>query len=372
MDDTSKRVDARSTIADRSEEIAGRSDEAVVGFAGPPSLGDEDTRLRTGQIRREIEQTRDDMSETIDAIQERLRPRNIVASAAERMKEATTDRVREIANTAAETAGDVMAHTREATSGLADGVRQNPIPSALIGIGAAWLVMKRSQSRSVPAWERADRTAGLGTRGNAASEYAASAYGTTKSRERADADEPSAWGLVERVRNNPIGAALAGLGLAWLAFSPSDRRVRRAVPEYPGEGGAETIKPSWTGTASEALSSAGSEVSQAAERVATRAQEYAGDAAATIRGTGRRAQTQIQRLMEDNPLIVGAGALVLGAAVGLALPESDRENEWIGEARDNVIDRAQELARNAASTVREAAGDVAGEVASQVVGGGKE
>jgi hypothetical protein len=74
-------------------------------------------------------------------------------------------------------------------------------------------------------------------------------------------------------------------------------------------------------------------------------------------------------MMRENPLMVGAAAAVIGAAVGMALPETERENEWLGEAKETVVDRAQEMARNAATAVQEAAGDVAGEVTSKVISG---
>ena len=93
------------------------------------------------------------------------------------------------------------------------------------------------------------------------------------------------------------------------------------------------------------------------------------DAARATRRTGRQAQNQLQRLMRENPLMAGAAAAVIGAAVGMALPETERENEWLGDAKETVMDRAQDVARDAATAVQEAAGDMAGEVAKTVIGG---
>ena len=52
----------------------------------------------------------------------------------------------------------------------------------------------------------------------------------------------------------------------------------------------------------------------------------------------------------------------------MALPETERENEWLGETRDNVLEKAQDAARTAATRAQEAVGDAAGEVAKKVVG----
>jgi hypothetical protein len=73
----------------------------------------------------------------------------------------------------------------------------------------------------------------------------------------------------------------------------------------------------------------------------------------------RRRQNQLQRMLDQSPLVVGAGALLLGVAFGLAVPETDAENQLMGEARDNVVGRVRDTARDAASQVQEAAGSIA-------------
>jgi hypothetical protein len=64
-------------------------------------------------------------------------------------------------------------------------------------------------------------------------------------------------------------------------------------------------------------------------------------------------------MVEENPLLVGAGALMIGAAFGFAVPETETENEWMGETRDNIVERARETARDAAGQVQDAASSVA-------------
>ena len=105
------------------------------------STGDD---ARTREIRSEIERTREDLSETVDAIQEKLRPSNIVSSAAtatsEKMKDAaaaTTERVKDMAQTAAGTAGEWW--DASGGNGLIDRVRNHPVPALLAGVGLCWL-----------------------------------------------------------------------------------------------------------------------------------------------------------------------------------------------------------------------------------------
>jgi hypothetical protein len=62
--------------------------------------------------------------------------------------------------------------------------------------------------------------------------------------------------------------------------------------------------------------------------------------------------------MEDNPLAVAAGAAILGLALGLLVPETERENRIMGPTRDNLVDRAQ----TTAGRVKEAAVEATQEV----------
>ena len=256
MDDTSGR------IGNDAADIAGRATEQTQGYAANERV---EVDERTREIRHEIEKTRDDMTETIDAIQERLKPRNIMAQATDRVKSAATERVRDMADTATQTAQQAMDYTRDRTDQFVSSARENPIPWALVGVGAAWLLTNRSRRSS--------------------------------SRNRA---------------------------------SESQSRTR---------GGTANLM----GSATEA---------------ASRTKEYAAETAASVRRMARQRQNQVQRMVQDNPLLVGAGALMLGAAFGLAVPETETENEWMGDARDTVVDRARDMARDAANQVQQAAGSV--------------
>jgi hypothetical protein len=265
MDDTSRRMNTnvtRARTATNGEQgIAPRGAEER-GFAGDEPRDGVDERTR--QIRDEIEDTRGEMSETIDAIQEKLTPRNIVANATERVKTATSERVREIAGSAGETAQQAVDYTRDTAARVVGTARQNPIPLALIGLGAAWWLTSRSGSAS-PSFDRYSDEHDYGD----------------------------------------------GYGLA------------RGQTSRTGE---------------------------------------AVDAAESVRRVVTRGTDQLQRAIVQNPLLVGAGAMMLGAAFGLAIPETEAENEWMGEARDSVVDRARGLARDATDQVQAAASTVADNV----------
>ena len=240
---------------------------------------------RTQQIRHEIDQTRADMSETIDAIQDKLKPANMVATATDTVKSAATQRVRDMAEMANDTAQQAMHYTRQRASQAMGSARHNAIPLAMIGIGAAWLLTNRSRNSSA--------TGGRYETGR----YGSETYGNY------------------------------GSGISPMRTYDSNREYGRQYSSEPG--------------------------------VAERTGEYASETADSVRRMARNRQNQLLRTIDENPLLVGAGALMLGAAFGLAVPETDAENEWMGEARDTVVNRARDMARDAAEQVQNTATSVA-------------
>lgn len=281
----------------------GVGDDRTRGIAEEPTRNYADEGRRTREIRAEIEQTREDMSETIDAIQEKLRPGNIVAEAKDRVKSATTERVKQMADTASETAQQAYEQTRQVAGDLVEGARSNAVPVAMIGIGVAWLLVERFRQNRSADYRR---------------------WRSTSS------GSPEYYGSDDYYRST-------------------------AVPLY---GSRHEDEGADYGDVRSGVRSAASGLSETAADLRQR----------TVQTT-RRARNQFQRLLHENPLMVGAAAVVVGAAVGMALPETERENEWLGETRDNVVDKAQDVARNAATRAQEAVGEAAGEVASKVVTG---
>ena len=212
-----------------------------------------ETDVRARQIRRDIARTREDMAETVDAIQEKLSPGNLVATATS----ATTEKVKDMASNAADSAKD-MAATAADTAG-------------------EW-------------WEASG--------------------GNT---------------LIDRLRNNPIPALMTGVGVAWLLMSDGDRRQH-----YSATGSRMPV------------SNAGM----------TGRYRTPGPNA---RGTMRQGIRQLETMVRQYPLAVGAAAVLVGASLGMAVPETERENELMGEARDSALERAQQAATGTVDRVKEAA-----------------
>src|SRR5215216_7928343 len=91
------------------------------------------------QIRTEIEDTRADMSQTINEIQERLSPEHLMGQVKETVREATIGKVERVM----ETIGEMTETAREAIGRagheIGNSIWRNPIPIALIGLGVGML-----------------------------------------------------------------------------------------------------------------------------------------------------------------------------------------------------------------------------------------
>lgn len=94
------------------------------------------------QLRQQIADTRAGMTDTLDAIQDRVKPRNVMNRTVESMKESTMSRMRNFADTMGSAAGYVMARTQQPRTKLMRATRQNPVPAAVIGAAAMWMLVR--------------------------------------------------------------------------------------------------------------------------------------------------------------------------------------------------------------------------------------
>jgi ElaB/YqjD/DUF883 family membrane-anchored ribosome-binding protein len=85
----------------------------------------------------------------------------------------------------------------------------------------------------------------------------------------------------------------------------------------------------------------------AAEDVVAQTQQTVQQAQWQVQGTVNQAQRQFDRTLNDNPLAMAALAVGVGAAVALAIPETQQERELLGEHRDRLVSQAQSVATQA-------------------------
>ncbi|MFZ5721215.1 MAG: DUF3618 domain-containing protein [Pseudomonadota bacterium] len=173
---------------------------------------------------------------------------------------------------------------------------------------------------------------------------------------------------VEQVRANPLPIALIGVGVAWLALSQARRRHAGADGYYPvyegydeGDGASSKIRAKadaakarlseGAGKAREKLSEVQHQAADGVARARSRAGEVAHSARAKAGEYGHAARQRFDDTLENEPLVVGAIGLAVGAAIGAALPSTPAERRYFAPARRAAAERAKE----SLSEVREAA-----------------
>lgn len=116
--------------------------------------------------------------------------------------------------------------------------------------------------------------------------------------------------------------------------------------------------------------------------ISNRAGNFGGQLSSRATAMGGQVQTQaddmirsVQNLLQDQPLVGGAVAFAIGAALGSALPRTSRENELMGEAADNLKSEAAQRAAQLYEQGKEQVGtlyETAQGKASQIMDQAKE
>jgi hypothetical protein len=265
----------------------------------------------------DIEQTRAEMGETIDAIQDRLDPERLTNQAVDAATEVTVQ-ARDAAKDVAKYAID---EAKLAVRELAD---------------QATTAVRRSTI------EKVEHMA-MNTR---------------------DSAQTTGNDVLSLIQHNPIPAALAGIGLGWLwmkrssAASADYGRVRYGYG-YASDNAGYSAGGPMTGMTDTAQQIA-SDAQQKATQVVDQTQQMASSIAGRAENTAGQMQDTTMSIAEGisaNPIALGALGLALGAAAALILPETEQEDQLLGEARDRVMDRVQNAAGETAEKVQRVAAE---------------
>jgi ElaB/YqjD/DUF883 family membrane-anchored ribosome-binding protein len=180
--------------------------------------------------------------------------------------------------------------------------------------------------------------------------------------------------LVEVIRENPLPVIAVGAGVTWLLTQRSksdvsgDRMARYAYtgPERRQSYGLKGRVGHTVSDVKESVSEAAGGVAERASELKERAGEQIGDLGDRARWQSRRLKTNLEHAAEENPLMLAIGAAVVGLALGLLLPGTEKENELMGPARDQLVDRAEETVERAKDAAVEAGREVKETVKSEI------
>jgi hypothetical protein len=250
-------------------------------------------------VERQIDRTRVAIAQTVDAIERKLNPRYLMEKGMEMFRDSFNG--------------------SEALSRSLAVMRANPVPFALFGMGAAWLIASNTGVIDRVAEDQHVKAAG-----RRVSEFA----GNIGDRAGAVASDM---------------AGRVGIGGSSADQQPLGRTGNPVVDEAgaAGSGG-------WVHQVADMAQGALRSMRDSSGAIVNRAGNYAG-------GGATRIGDQLTDAVRRHPLVIGAIGVMAGALAGSVLPLTETEEEWLGGTREEIWTRAEDVGQQAVVRVREAA-----------------
>lgn len=292
----------------------------------------EDNR-RPEEIEQDLDRTRAEVSSTIDAIQSKLTPGQMMDQA--------------FAYARTSLPADFGAN-------LGNTIRDNPVPVALMGVGIAWLMMAgQTADGRARARRREARNVRVVAGQNQVYDY------------NYDYDYD----------DNPYGDRYAsGTGTE----GSQEGKMHRTASAIGEKGSELKERASQAGhSMMDKASELGHRISDSASSMTDRARSMTQGARERMQGSSGnvraraselshrsqdqyyRAKDSLSNMLEEQPLVVGVLGVAIGTLLGAALPRTRREDEMMGHTRDDLLEKAKHTASEQADRIKESAKHVA-------------
>jgi gas vesicle protein len=266
---------------------------------GDRDIDEDETEIIAADIR--IAQER--LGDTVEEIGERFNPTRLKEELKSDIRDATIGKVENMAQQTAEMVSD-------AQRSLMQSIRENPVPVVMVGIGLGWMILNASRKHT-----------------GSDSQY--DDYQRRGSRSRYDDQQSASWStMYDDEQGRDYDRQQSG----------TIDRAKHKASEV-----ADSVK--------EKTSRIADRAQRKASEVGERAEEMADRVADETRMQSRR----VERAFQDNPLVIGAAALALGLAAGLAIPSTEKESELMGDTRDELVDKVKDVAEDTKSKVQQVA-----------------
>ena len=173
------------------------------------------------------------------------------------------------------------------------------------------------------------------------------------------------------VRNNPVPAVLTSVGLLWLMLGqnrpPTPRPGNQIVPDQNRVG-------EWADGVADGIDNARDHLHQAAgtlkegyQTVKSKAVNLSDDLGAATENISHAVHeasdrlvrstqvmsNQFSHLLKEQPLMVAAAGIALGAMLGAALPSTATEQRYLGKTSAGLADKVKQQAREGYEAVRD-------------------
>jgi hypothetical protein len=206
-------------------------------------------------------------------------------------------------------------------------------------------------------------------------------------------------GLQDAIRENPVSAALVGMGVLWMftggaklstaaaLLSPAARAAASGIGQGLQTSGdavgavAEGVRSAGSrvidgvvDTISDAATSAGETARQAYEAAKDTAVDSTSNAknavsrqSGQVAGMTSTVQSNLKDTFERQPLLLGAIGIAIGAAMAAGLPSTQLEADAVGDAAGRVKAQVKDFASEQADNVTEIAKRTYDAVAKEAV-----
>jgi len=199
--------------------------------------------------------------------------------------------------------------------------------------------------------------------------------------------------LIAKAKANPLPAALAGIGIAWLMASSQNKQARavpadlptrlrsaeagvvRIADEHPDvhatrlddargqvlgiARGTSDTAASYSQRIKDAMASASQRARETSHDMGSGASKALGRLGGQARGGGYAAGKGA-RSLTGNPIALGAAAALVGLVAGALIPVSDQEERALGSLAGQVRSKGRDLAQDVVNRGAQVAGDALG------------
>lgn len=292
----------------------------------------------SAEIQREIEADRQRIGDRIDAIQERMSPGQLMDEAIAYAKNSGSG---------------------EYLSNLGQAMKTNPLPVALMGISLAWLIADRAKHEGRPS-SAAFQHPLTTVHGRLRRMGPPEGEGEARFSHFTD-DSGRRWKALTDDAGARAGHFVDEAGASFRGFADASGKTIDHVSDEAG--GIMDAASGWASSTWGSVREAASEIGGKAASATTSMSAGVVSAGSAVGGGVADLNASILKHFRDQPLVGGALAFALGAAVGSALPATETEDALVGEEAD----KAKEAAKAQAGTLLAKGKAVAADAAERAV-----
>jgi hypothetical protein len=257
---------------------------------------------------------------------------------------------------------EVMTYSRgggaDFLRGLKNAAAANPIPTLLIGAGCAMFLSGKGRiSMDMFSW---------GSTTRARSDATGARYNFPTGRRTGNNGHGAMSGLKQTASSLASKASSMGSAVSDTVSDSAEAAASAA------SSAASQLRDTATGAASQLRDTATGAATRVKETVAAAGEtlgEYAGSAQEQLQERtarmrdqttmlGRQISDKAASLIEEQPLLMAAGGLLVGAALAALLPRTKFEDSYLGTASDKVKETIGDVASQQFEQAKSAAGEV--------------